>query len=70
LCRRPIWLQAWAAAIRPNTKLLFAETPTNPLTEVCDIRALADMAHNAGALLAVDNCFATPALQKPDGAGG
>ena len=51
--------------MRPNTKLLFAETPTNPLTEVCDIQALADMAHNAGALLAVDNCFASPALQKP-----
>ena len=56
---------AWAAAVKPNTKLLFAETPTNPLTEVCDIRALADIAHNAGALLAVDNCFATPALQLP-----
>jgi O-succinylhomoserine sulfhydrylase len=56
---------AWQAAIRPNTKLLFAETPTNPLTEVCDIRALADIAHNAGALLCVDNCFATPALQLP-----
>jgi O-succinylhomoserine sulfhydrylase len=58
-------LAAWKAALRPNTKLLFAETPTNPLTEVCDIRALADMAHNAGAMLAVDNCFATPALQRP-----
>ena len=58
-------LSAWQAAIQPNTKLLFAETPTNPLTEVCDIRALADMAHNAGALLCVDNCFATPALQRP-----
>jgi O-succinylhomoserine sulfhydrylase len=56
---------AWKAAIQPNTKLLFAETPTNPLTDVCDIRALADIAHNAGALLAVDNCFATPALQRP-----
>jgi O-succinylhomoserine sulfhydrylase len=56
---------AWQAAVRPNTKLLFAETPTNPLTEVCDIRALADIAHNAGALLCVDNCFATPALQRP-----
>ena len=55
----------WKVAVRPNTKLLFAETPTNPLTEVCDIRALADLAHNAGALLAVDNCFATPALQRP-----
>jgi O-succinylhomoserine sulfhydrylase len=58
-------LAAWKAAIRPNTKILFAETPTNPLTEVCDIAALADMAHNAGALLAVDNCFATPVLQRP-----
>jgi len=58
-------LAAWKAAIRTNTKLLFAETPTNPLTEVCDIQALADMAHNAGALLAVDNCFATPVLQRP-----
>lgn len=58
-------LAAWKAAIRPNTRLLFAETPTNPLTEVCDIRALAELAHNAGALLAVDNCFATPALQRP-----
>jgi O-succinylhomoserine sulfhydrylase len=58
-------LAEWKSAIRPNTKLLFAETPTNPLTEVCDIQALADLAHNAGALLAVDNCFCTPALQKP-----
>ena len=58
-------LDAWKAALRPNTKLLFAETPTNPLTEVCDIAALAAMAHAAGALLAVDNCFATPALQRP-----
>ena len=56
---------AWKAAIKPTTKLLFAETPTNPLTEVCDIRALADIAHNAGALLCLDNCFATPALQLP-----
>jgi len=58
-------LAEWKAAIRPNTRLLFAETPTNPLTEVADIRALADLAHNAGALLAVDNCFCTPALQQP-----
>jgi O-succinylhomoserine sulfhydrylase len=50
----------WRAAVRPNTKLLFAETPTNPLTEVCDIAALADIAHTAGALLAVDNCFCHP----------
>jgi O-succinylhomoserine sulfhydrylase len=55
----------WKAAIRPHTKLLFAETPTNPLTDVCDIRALADLAHGAGALLAVDNCFCSPALQQP-----
>jgi O-succinylhomoserine sulfhydrylase len=55
----------WQAAIQPNTKLLFAETPTNPLTEVCDIRALADIAHAAGALLAVDNCFCSPALSQP-----
>src|SRR3954468_13694330 len=58
-------LGEWKAAIRPNAKLLFAETPTNPLTEVCDIRALADIAHAAGALLTVDNCFCSPALQQP-----
>jgi O-succinylhomoserine sulfhydrylase len=58
-------LAAWQAAVRPSTRLLFAETPTNPLGEVCDIQALADLAHSAGALLAVDNCFATPALQRP-----
>jgi len=55
----------WRAAVQPNTRLLFAETPTNPLTDLCDIRALADIAHNAGALLAVDNCFCTPVLQRP-----
>ena len=55
----------WRAAVKPHTKLLFAETPTNPLTEVCDIAALAAIAHDAGALLAVDNAFATPVLQKP-----
>ena len=55
----------WQAAIQPNTRLLFAETPTNPLTDVCDIQALADVAHAAGALLAVDNCFCSPALQQP-----
>ena len=55
----------WKAALRPTTRLLLAETPTNPLTEVCDIRALADVAHEAGALLAVDNCFCSPALQQP-----
>jgi O-succinylhomoserine sulfhydrylase len=59
-------VDAWRRAVRPGaTRLLFAETPTNPLTEVCDIAALAEIAHAAGALLAVDNCFATPALQRP-----
>jgi len=55
----------WKAAMLPNTRLLFAETPTNPLTEVCDIQALADVAHAGNALLVVDNCFATPILQRP-----
>jgi O-succinylhomoserine sulfhydrylase len=55
----------WRAAVRPNTRLLFAETPTNPLTEVCDIAALADIARQAAALLCVDNCFCSPALQQP-----
>ncbi len=55
----------WKRAVQPNTKLLFAETPSNPLTEVCDIAALADIARHAGAWLAVDNCFCTPALQRP-----
>jgi O-succinylhomoserine sulfhydrylase len=58
-------VDAWRAAVQPNTRLLFAETPTNPLTEVCDIAALADIAHRAGALLCVDNCFCSPALQQP-----
>ncbi|MFG6431480.1 O-succinylhomoserine sulfhydrylase [Roseateles sp. LYH14W] len=58
-------LAEWRAAIKPSTKLFFAETPTNPLTEICDIRALADMAHDAGALLAVDNTYSSPALQRP-----
>src|SRR3954447_6834799 len=62
-------LKEWQAAVRPNTKLLFAETPTNPLTDVCDIPALADLAHGAGALLTVDNCFCTPILQRPIEAG-
>jgi O-succinylhomoserine sulfhydrylase len=56
---------AWRKAVKPNTRLLFAESPTNPLTEVCDIRALAAIARDAGAALAVDNCFCTPALQRP-----
>jgi O-succinylhomoserine sulfhydrylase len=58
-------VQQWRDAMRPNTRLLFAETPTNPLTDICDIQALADLAHNAGAKLAVDNCFCSPALQQP-----
>lgn len=58
-------LAAWRAAIRPNTRLLFLETPSNPLTEIVDIRAVAEIAHSAGALLVVDNCFCTPALQRP-----
>ena len=56
---------AFAAALRPTTRLVFVETPSNPLTEVFDIAALAEMAHSAGALLVVDNCFCTPALQRP-----
>jgi O-succinylhomoserine sulfhydrylase len=55
----------WRRAVRPTTRLLFAESPTNPLTEVCDIRALSAVAREAGALLAVDNCFCSPALQRP-----
>ena len=56
---------AWEGAIRPNTRLLFAETPSNPMTEIADIAALARLAHDHGALLAIDNCFCTSALQKP-----
>ena len=56
---------AWEGALRQNTKLLFLETPSNPLTEIADITALATVAGRAGALLAVDNCFCTPALQLP-----
>ncbi|MFW5432097.1 MAG: O-succinylhomoserine sulfhydrylase [Methylophilaceae bacterium] len=55
----------WQAAITPKTKLFFAETPSNPLTEVCDIKVLADIAHKADIVLAVDNCFCTPVIQKP-----
>ncbi len=57
--------EEWAAAIRPETKLFFLETPSNPLTEVADIAALAEIAHAKGILVAVDNCFCTPALQRP-----
>ena len=55
----------WRAAVKPNTKLFFVESPSNPLTEVSDIRALSEIARASGAWLAVDNCFCTPALQKP-----
>ena len=56
---------AWRAALRPETKVLYLETPSNPLMELADIRELADIAHDHGALLVVDNCFCTPALQRP-----
>ncbi|MDX2416624.1 MAG: O-succinylhomoserine sulfhydrylase [Xanthomonadales bacterium] len=55
----------WAAAIRPETRVMFMETPSNPLTELADIRQLADLAHQNDILLVVDNCFCTPALQQP-----
>lgn len=56
---------AWQAALRPNTRLLYLETPSNPLMETADIRQLADLAHAHGAWLVVDNCFCTPVLQRP-----
>ncbi|HEY3698116.1 MAG TPA: O-succinylhomoserine sulfhydrylase [Spongiibacteraceae bacterium] len=56
---------AWVAAIKPNTKLLFLETPSNPLNEIADIAAMAQLAKQRGCLLVVDNCFCSPALQKP-----
>ncbi|CAD6879657.1 O-acetylhomoserine sulfhydrylase (EC 2.5.1.49) / O-succinylhomoserine sulfhydrylase (EC 2.5.1.48) [Methylomonas albis] len=56
---------AWEAAIKPNTRFLFLETPSNPLIEIADIQALADIAHQHGALLVVDNVFCTPILQQP-----
>ncbi len=58
-------LAEWQSAVTDHTKLFFVETPSNPLTEVCDIAALADIAHKAGAQLVVDNCFCTPAIQQP-----
>lgn len=58
-------LDAWQSAIRPNTRLLFLETPSNPLTEIGDMQALSEIAHRQGAWLVVDNCFCTPALQQP-----
>lgn len=56
---------AYRAALQPNTKLVFVETPSNPLMELADIAAIAEIAHGGGAVLAVDNCFCTPALQRP-----
>jgi O-succinylhomoserine sulfhydrylase len=56
---------AWEKAIKPNTRLLYLETPSNPLTEISDIARLAKLAHARGCLLVVDNCFCTPALQRP-----
>ncbi|WP_136680849.1 O-succinylhomoserine sulfhydrylase [Neptunomonas sp. XY-337] len=61
----PKELSAWEAAIQPNTRLLFLETPSNPLAELTDIEAVAELAHNHDALLAVDNCFLTPIFQQP-----
>lgn len=58
-------LSAWEQAITPETKLFFAETPSNPLTEIIDVRELADLAHRNNSLLVIDNCFCTPALQQP-----
>jgi O-succinylhomoserine sulfhydrylase len=57
--------QVWRAAIKPNTKLFLLETPSNPLSAIADMRAIADIAHERGIVFAVDNCFCTPALQKP-----
>ena len=61
----PANVDEWRAAVRPNTRLLFCETPSNPLAEICDIAALADIAGRANAVLAIDNCLLTPALQRP-----
>ena len=61
----PTRVEDWQKAVRKNTRLLFLETPSNPLTEVSDIGAIAAVAKRAGALLAVDNVFCTPALQRP-----
>ncbi len=58
-------LQAWEDAIKPNSRILFVETPSNPLVEIADLKALADIAHRHDCLLIVDNCLCTPALQKP-----
>ena len=60
-----ITLEEWQTAVKPNTKLFFIETPSNPLTEISDISALAELAKTSGAWLVVDNCFCSPVLQKP-----
>jgi O-succinylhomoserine sulfhydrylase len=62
---RPDDNAAWERSIKSNTRLFFLETPSNPLSVIADIKAIADIAHARGVLLAVDNCFCTPALQKP-----
>ena len=61
----PVEVGEWERAVRPQTRLFFLETPSNPLTEVSDIEAIAAVAKRAGALLVVDNCFCSPALQRP-----
>ncbi|WP_372778692.1 O-succinylhomoserine sulfhydrylase [Litorivivens sp.] len=61
----PTRLEEWQAAVRPNTQMLFLETPSNPLAEIADIAAIAEVAHSCDSLLVVDNCFCTPALQQP-----
>jgi O-succinylhomoserine sulfhydrylase len=57
--------KAWQAAVQPNTRMFYLETPSNPMTEIADIRAIAKIANKANALFVVDNCFCTPALQRP-----
>src|SRR3954467_6136096 len=66
----PTRIDDWRKAVRPTTKLFFVETPSNPMTEISDIAALADVAKNAGALLAVGNVFLPPVLQRPPALGG
>ena len=61
----PSHIDEWRAALRPNTRLLFCETPSNPLAEICDIAALAEISRHTNAVLAIDNCLLTPALQRP-----
>lgn len=61
----PVDVAEWARAVKPNTRMLFVETPSNPMMQVSDIAALKDVAQKAGAWLVVDNCFCTPAVQRP-----